>query len=196
MATTNNFWTNAGVRDPKRNFRFRVSFAGSEDPPGEPVLGGGIMWFAKTATKPEVSFTESSHSYLNHTYYWPARTEWNEVSITFVDPVDPDVAGSLAQLVERAGYIIPRGDLEADFQTVSKAKSVSTLGQVVIEQIDENGLALERWTLNNGWVKQLTFGELDYGSEDLTEVTMTIRYDWASFETPLAGSPITGKLFS
>ena len=178
---TQNFWTNSGVRDPKRNFRFKVSFAGADE---DPVLGGGIMWFAKTATKPEVSFTESTHSYLNHTYYWPARTEWNEVSITFVDPVDPDVAGSLAQLVERAGYRIPAGVNDSDFVTVSKADSVAALGDVIIEQIDEEGTTLERWTLNNGWVKSLTFGELDYGNEDLTEVTMTMRYDWASFETP------------
>jgi hypothetical protein len=192
MATTNNFWTNSGVRDPKRNFRFRVSFTGAEE---DPVLGGGIMWFAKTATKPEVSFTESTHSYLNHTYYWPARTEWNEVSITFVDPADPDVAGSLAQLVERAGYRIPAGvNGPNDFATVSKADSVAALGQVLIEQIDEEGNSLEKWTLNNGWVKSLTFGELDYGNEDLTEVTMTMRYDWASFETP--STPGIPKLFT
>jgi len=182
MAITNNFWTNSGVKDPKRNFRFRVSFAGAEE---NPVMGGGVMWFAKTATKPEVSFTESTHSYLNHTYYWPARTEWNEVTITFVDPVDPDVAGSLAQLVERAGYVIPAGiNGPNDFQTVAKADSVAALGQVLIEQIDEAGAVLEKWTLNNGWVKSLTFGDLDYSNEDLTEVSMTVRYDWASLETP------------
>jgi len=179
MADTNGFWTTAGARDPKRGFRFRVSFAG-----GTNSVLNGIAWYAKKATKPSVSFSEASHQYLNHTYYWPARTEWNEVDITFVDPVEPDLCDGLTSLIESVGYVVPAGGAfaPADFSTVSKSRSVAALGNVQVEQIDEDGAALETWTLNNGWVKELTFGDLDYGSDDLTEVTMKIRYDWASVQ--------------
>ena len=57
---------------------------------------------------------------------------------------------------------------------------MANLGNIRIEQIDEDGMSLEEWTLNNGWVKELTFGDLDYSSDELTEVSMKIRYDWAS----------------
>ena len=177
---TQNFWTNAAARDPKRGFRFRVSFTG-----GGSTSLNGILWYAKKASKPSVSFSEASHQYLNHTYYWPARTEWSEVDITFVDPVEPDVGGSLADLLIAAGYRIPAGiNEDTDFSSVSKSNSVSALGTVLVEQIDEDGNAVEEWTLNNGWIKELTFGDLDYSSDDLTEVTMKIRYDWASFASP------------
>ena len=178
MANDKNFWTAAPSQDPKRGFRFRVQVPGLED---------GFLWYAKKADKPQISFTEASHNYLNHTYYWPARTEWNEVTVTFVDPVDPDLAGSMAELLTKAGYRIPAGATgEADFASMSKAGSVEALESVIIEHISEAGVALERWTLNNAWVKEVTFGELDYGSDDLTELTMKFRYDWAKVEA-LAG---------
>ena len=43
---------------------------------------------------------------------------------------------------------------------------------------------LEKWTLWHAWIKEVTFGDLDYGSEDLTEVTIKFRYDWAQFDSP------------
>ena len=177
---TQNFWTNAAARDPKRGFRFRVQFRGG----GSRSLNG-ILWYAKKASKPSVSFSEASNQYLNHTYYWPARTEWSEVDITFVDPVEPDVGGSLADLLIAAGYRIPGGiNADTDFSSVSKSDSVGALGTVLVEQIDEDGNAVEEWTLNNGWIKEITFGDLDYGSDDLTEVTLKVRYDWATFTSP------------
>ena len=179
MANTN-FWTSTAADrvDPKRGFRFKVSIAGIQD---------DIIWYAKKADKPSPSISEASHQYLNHTYYWPARTEWNEVKITFVDPVEPNLGATMADLLEATGYKIPNAtNADSDFASPSKSKSVGALGAVQIEQIDENGAALETWTLNNAWIKELTFGDLDYGSDDILEMTMKLRYDWASFE------PITG----
>ena len=175
------FWTQSPGRDPKRGFRFKVEFGNS-----------GPLWYAKKADKPQLSFTEASHNYLNHTYYWPARAEWNEVSITFVDPVDPDLAGTLVDALQKMGYQIPAGTNDAaQFETPSKAKAVAEFGggdtadadDIRIVQIDEDGKALETWTLKHAWIKEVNFGELDYGSEDLTEVVVKFRYDWAQFES-------------
>jgi hypothetical protein len=179
MSTTN-FWTAAPTQDPKRGFRFRVQVTG---------LDKGFLWYAKKCEKPAVSFTEASHSYLNHTYYWPARAEWNEVSITFVDPVNPDVAGRMGALLQAGGYRIPGGidDKPENWSTMSKTSAAAALGSVIVEQISEGSetlapVVLESWTLNNAWVKEATFGELDYSSDDLMELTLKFRYDWATFK--------------
>ena len=167
------FWTQSPARDPKRAYRFRVQFGNS-----------GNLWYAKSATKPSISITESSHQYLNHTYYWPAKTEWNEVDITLGDPVEPDLSGDLISTIQEAGFRIPGGVTNnTDFSTPSKRGFVDATGIIVIEQIDEEGNSLEKWTLWHAWVKEVTFGDLDYGSEDLTEVTVKFRYDWAQFDS-------------
>jgi len=178
---TGNFWTATPSQDPKRGFRFRVQIRG---------LGEGFVWYAKKSEKPQVSFTEASHNYLNHTYYWPARAEWNTVSVTFVDPVNPDLAGNMVRLLDVAGYKIP--ETSNDMMSMSKAKGVSTLGEVLIEQINEDAKMLERWILHNAWVQEVTFGELDYGNDELTEMTMKFRYDWASLSAGGGATYLSG----
>ncbi len=54
---------------------------------------------------------------------------------------------------------------------------------------------LETWTLKHAWIKEVTFGDLDYGSDELTEVVVKFRYDWAQFDSPAqeSGTPaVTG----
>lgn len=171
------FWTAPPNKDPKRAYRFRVQFGTS-----------GYLWYAKKATKPTITMTETSHKYLNHTYYWPAKTEWNEIDIVLVDPVEPDVTGDLISSLVQAGFKIPGGvnNIPEDFATPSKKGFVDGLadgGKIIIEQIDEEGLVLERWTLWHAWIKELNFGELDYESENLSEITVKLRYDWAQFDS-------------
>jgi len=103
------------------------------------------------------------------------------------------LGATMADLLEATGYKIPNAtNADSDFASPSKSKSVGALGAVQIEQIDENGAALETWTLNNAWIKELTFGDLDYGSDDILEMTMKLRYDWASFE-PIPGNTRVGN---
>ena len=185
------FWTQSPQRDPKRAFRFRVEFGES-----------GPIWYAKKADKPTVSFTEASHNYLNHTFYWPARAEWNEVSITMVDPVSPDLAGNLVDSIQAMGYVIPGGTAnDIDLASISKKGATAQFGtgdagtsdDIRIIQIDEDGRDLEKWTLKHAWIKEVTFGDLDYGSEDLTEIVVKFRYDWAEFMSNVEGSDVKGK---
>jgi hypothetical protein len=176
------FWTQSPNRDPKRGFRFRVEIGSS-----------GPLWYAKKADKPVLSLEEAKHEYLNHTYYWPGRISWNTIKITFTDPVEPDLAGGLIQAMEDAGVRIPAGVQDsAEFRTPSKKSvtdqynsSAGALGaggdDIRVIQIDEDGNDLEMWTLKHAWVKNIEFGSLDYSSDDLTEVTVEFRYDWAEF---------------
>jgi len=172
---TNNFWTaNAVAKDPKRGFRFRVIM-------GDQALG--MLWMAKKADRPTLSLTEAKHDFLNHSFYWPARAEWNEVSITLVDPVEPDIAGTLMGFLKDSGYRIPAGTNDnIEMGSISKAGAIAATGAITIEQLDEAGGTLESWHLINAWIKEVDFSELDYSNDDLSEVTLKIRYDRAQFK--------------
>ena len=106
----------------------------------------------------------------------------------------------MAALAAAAGYRIPVNAASPDeFRTMSKSSTVTPLGAVQIDQIDEDGTAIETWTLNNAWIKELTWGELDYSSDDLTECTVKFRYDWASLvaaQDGFAGPVPSGPFFS
>jgi len=174
------FWTenfSGGGKDPKRNFRFTVQITGLSDTAGGGTDTTSIVWYAKTATKPGYTINSVEHKYLGHTFNYPGSVTWGDVDITVVDPTDPDVAGTLASIVTKGGYVIPANTNTQ--QTISKAKAVSALQSVIITQIDSDGKAVESWKLWNAFITEVQHGTLDYGSDELTEYTIKFKYDWA-----------------
>jgi len=174
---SDNFWTNAGpsVKDPKRQYRFLVYLEGME---------GGATWYAKSAKKPEITITTVEHNYLNHKFYYPGRTEWGEVQVVLVDPVSPDAAAETAAIIQAAGYHPPVD--ATDVTTMSKSEAVKNLLGVRIVQIDSTGVELEAWALKNAFITSVSYGDLDYSGDDLTEVTIGLRYDWAELTSDVA----------
>ena len=180
------FWTEvtADTKDPKRQFRFTLQITG---------FGAGLIWFVKKINKPSFTISETPHKYLNHTFYYPGKLEWNTVTATLVDPVDPDVAATLSDLVQLSGYKPPGTPNETS--TMSKGKSVGALQDVVITQIDGNGAFVERWTLRTAFIKDLKYGDLDYDGDDMTMVDVEFRYDFAVCETSIGSNVGGGQRF-
>jgi len=170
---TDNFSSDTTLRDPKRKFRFIVRISG---------LGEVNLWYAKTAAKPSFTIAAAEHKYLNHTFYYPGSVTWNDVAITMVDPQEPDVAFDLSSIIQAAGYSPP--DTSSNLSTMTKASAVSNLGQVTVTALNGAGESVESWTLQNAWITDLKFGDLEYGGDDLTEVSMTLKYDWATLQSP------------
>jgi len=172
-----NFGQDRTKKDPKRNFRFIVEFGGINATPG-----GAVAWYAKTVAKPSFTIANAEHKYLNHTFYYPAGVTWNPITITMVDPVDPDMAATFSDIIVQGGYSPPTDT--TSLGTMSKAKAASALGAVTVTQIDSDGNPLETWTLWNPFIEDIKYGEsLDYTNAELTEVSITLRYDWARVET-------------
>ena len=166
------FWTDAQNKDPKRAYRFIVNLGN---------MPNGAQWYAKAVKKPAITITEVDHSFLNHKFYYPGRAEWDTVEVTLVDHVSPDAAANTAAILQASGYTPPIDVTSTT--TISKQDAVNALGGVIIQQIDSEGAPMETWTLWNPFITGVTYGDLSYEEDSLTEVTITIRYDWAVLET-------------
>lgn len=173
------FWATpltAGSGDPKRKFRFTVQFDNLA------VDDSNIIWFAKSVSKPAMTITETEHTFLDKKYYYPGRVEWTTVTLTLVDPADKekkqDAVNQMNKIIEAAGYNIASSP--NDLKTMSKGKSVIALGPVVINQLNSEGITVESWTLTNPFIKDAKFGELDYTGDELIELSLELRYDWAT----------------
>lgn len=187
------FWNEATV-EPKRKFKFLLRFGAASD-----ALPSFIV---KKVNKPEITISEATHKFLGHSYYFPATTTWNEINCTVIDPAgfggsgdavastlqapSVDVAEGMYRVLLAAGYQSPTaqgyavaGGAPATLRTFAKSTATAQFDQITIVQIDAIGQAIETWTLNNAWIKKMTFGELDYSSDDINEITLTFRYDWA-----------------
>jgi len=180
-----NFGEDTTLKDPKRQFRFTVEFQGIQA-----SQGGAMLWYAKTVSKPSFAIASSEHKYLNHTFYYPGSVTWNDVAVTLVDPVDPDMTATVSDIVVQSGYTPPTDS--TSLSTMSKAKAAGALGTIIITQIDSDGNPLETWTLWNSFLTEVKYGDLAYGTDDLTEMSLTVKYDWARVETSGPSVAIAG----
>jgi len=174
------------LKDPKRKFRFKVEFNGIDA-----AQGGALLWYASQVSKPSFTIATAEHKYLNHTFYYPGSVTWNTVTLNMVDPVDPDVTATISDIIVAGGYSPPTD--ANSLGTMSKAKATYTLGTVRITQLDSDGNMLEEWTLWNAFIKDVKFGDLQYGEDGLTETILELQYDWARVTTDNNSSATFGS---
>lgn len=169
------FWSDPTV-EPKRAYRWLL------------YINAIPQWVIKTAEKPGYEITESEHNYLNHTFWYPARLKWRPVKFTLVDPVEPDCALTIMNMIQNSGYHFPVD--QNDTATISKARAVAELGSVKLVQLDPDGEPLEEWAFKNAWIKDVNNGTLDYSSDELVNLELQLRFDWAQINrTPRSGQP-------
>ena len=180
------FWTdNSGAKEPKRNFRFQVSMTGLASKTG--ADSQSVLWWAKKVTKPNFTVGEGKHVYLGHTFYYPGKVEWQEISMTLVDPITPNASAIFMDMVAKSGYVVPQKPTDVGgVKTLGKGKfnvDSTGIGTMTITQMDSDGEPVETWTLQNPFIKTLKLGDLDYENEDLSNIELGIRYDWAECQT-------------
>lgn len=175
MAEQNNnatFWSQ-GSSQAKRKFRFLVSWNGMP------------QFIAKSVTKPSFQVGTTTHAFLNHNFNFPGRVTWQDVTLTLVDPIQPDATYTFYRMLTAAGYVLPPAVVqegvvtEQGRKTISKNSMTTVLENMRIETLDEKGNTIEHWTLNNCQFTTVNFDQLDYSSEELLNITVTVKYDWA-----------------
>jgi hypothetical protein len=179
------FWTEASV-EPKRKFRWLL------------YLSGMPQFIVKSVKKPSFKVGSTTHQFLNYEFHYPGSVKWDPVSMVIVDPVNPDSAASLYNILETAGYVIPTNYQENAPKTISKKNMVDALGtEIKIVQLDPEGTtAVETWTLKNPQIEGVEFDQLDYTSDELLNITINLKYDFATLETPAGQGQWTSNVTS
>lgn len=164
------FWKTELV-EPKRQFRWYMKFGSSSG------FLTPLVYALKKADKPKLKINSVSHKYLNHTFNFPGRVEWEEIGVTFASVSDVDATTLVHRLLNRAGYQTP--ETVAERVTFSKQKFAGAIGSIDIVQINADGAEIETWTLHNPFFTSVQYGALDYGNDEIVEITTNIKYDWA-----------------
>lgn len=184
------FWTEKNF-EPKRANRFKVSIIGSD------ATGNIPFFYAKDCAKPTAKINVTTHKVAGRSFNFPGSIEWNSIKITFVDDVDNKVIRQVTQTLAASNYpdVVDAGLLgpfesafgqNGDLQFISKNLIGQNLTGVVdsggfleIKQLNANGDPVETWQLYNPILEEITPDGLDYGKDDLSTYSLTIRYDWA-----------------
>jgi hypothetical protein len=171
------FWSSV-QSEPKRSHRFLVTF----DLPS----GTSTQIFARSFAKPSWTLGVTEHQFLDKTFYYPGRINWNEVQMSFVNSQDPDMDAELQSVLALSGYVFPdevsSGTSVVRAGTPNKPDAVGAIGNgVMVSELDGNGLVIGSYKLQNPFITSVSFGNLDYGSEELLSVDLNVRYDWAVY---------------
>ena len=187
------FWTAGSTAyAPKQQSRFKVFIEGFglEDletggDSYEDLDDGsaGLVWYVKSIDKPklELQVIESDDVALGDRVTVPKLADiptWKPITMVMVDPSYPNAARKIARLFRRAGYLDEEASEINGTETLDFSMNVlkEATGFVRIVQLDTNGVPLETWELNGAMPTSVDFGKLDYGSDDLVEITITWTY--------------------
>lgn len=161
------FWTEPSL-EPKRNFRFKLT-------DGE----GDQWWWVKTVDKPSFEISNSEYQLINHKFRYPGIATWKPITITIAD-VGKRIYALVGELVTM-GYrypfaSVPHKGLEKLMEAKDGAANVTNM---IIEHIEASGTTQETWQLYGAFITSISFSKLDYSSDDISEITIEVAYDFA-----------------
>lgn len=177
------FWS-SHLLEPKRNYRFKM------------WVGGIDRIHVKSAQKPTWEIGVAEHDYLNHKFKFPGKITFNDIEVTIVEEISNGAMDNLLNILHLSGYRWSRAGgavINAnDLNTISKRRAVEALSAgpnkgVLLAEIDSEGNEICHYTLHNAWISQVNPSEASYENEDLTDLSLTITYDYAKIDTNPAG---------
>ncbi len=167
---------NQGLLMPKLQYRFRVNFLNFGT--------GATIELTKQVmdiNRPQISFEEITLPIYNSTLYLAGRHTWNELTVNLRDDAQGNVSKLVGQQVQKQLDMV---------EQASAATGQDYKFQTNIEILDGgNGTAvpivLETWECYGCYLKTANYGSLNYGSNEIATIALTIRYDNA-VQSPLS----------
>jgi hypothetical protein len=175
------FWTSA-LSEPKRQHRFILRLPNLVSADEEHAYA---EYLAKTFTKPSFTVSSTEHKFLGNTYYYPGTVSWNDCAASLVNSLSPDGNIILYDALSKSGYLKPDEQLDALIEgnvgTVNKASALAALGEVEVDELTGKGEIAGTWKLMNAFILDAKFGDLSYEGDDLLNIDITFKYDWATY---------------
>ena len=132
-------------------------------------IDGIPSYLIKKISRPSIAFGEIVLDHINVKRKIKGKANWDNVTAELYDPVTPSGAQSVMEWVRLSHESVTGRDGYSDFY--KKDVNFQVLGPV--------GDIVEEWALKGCWVKEATFGELDFATGAPVEITATLRYDYA-----------------
>lgn len=177
MAVISNFGVPAGSGEattlmPKLQYRFRVTFtqlgaSANSDTVTQNVISVG---------RPNLTHEEIVVDSYNSKIYLAGKHTWEAISIVLRDDMNSNVIKQVGEQLQR--------QLDHGAQA-SSASGAGYKFQVKVETLDGgNGdggpEVFDTWELLGCYLSNVQYGELNYGTSDMVQVTMQVRFDHAN----------------
>ena len=126
-------------------------------------------YLIKASAKPSFTNGEVALDYINVQRYVKGKTVWNTIALTLYDAIVPSGAQEVMKWARLHHESATGRDGYSDYYKKN----------IRIQQLSPLGEVIEEWKLIGAWINESNFGALDWSTEDVVNIEMTIRYDWA-----------------
>jgi hypothetical protein len=106
---------------------------------------------------------------INVKRYVKGKSEWNTITMTLYDAIVPSGAQAVMEWVR----------LHHESATGRDGYSSFYKKEVRLHQLSPLGEVIEEWILHGAFLTESNFGTLDWTSDAVQEIELTVRYDWA-----------------
>ena len=144
--------------EPKRVNRFILRF---------PSSLGINEWYVSSAARPSVKVKATEIQFLNTSTYVAGRFNWEELKVTFRDPIGPSASQALMEWFR----------LHAESVTGRMGYAAGYKKDIELEMLDPTGVVVEKWILQGTFITDLNFNPLDYSDDKLATIDCSLRMD-------------------
>ena len=145
--------------------------------PFEPKLANRFIMYVegvpayliKKVARPSITFEEVVMDHINIQRYVKGKDAWQDLAIELYDPVVPSAAQACMEWIRLSHESVTGRDGYSDFY--KKDVVINVLGPV--------GDKVEEWTLKGSWIKEATFGDMDWSTNEVIGISLTLKYDYA-----------------
>ena len=137
----------------KRRFLFKIE--------------GIDVFFVKSAQKPTFTTEEIEIPWMNSTRYVAGKTKINPINVVLYDAIAPSASQQAMEWMRLCTEIVSGRSGYADFYK----------RDCQIDVVDPVGNVVGRWDLKGVFPTEGNFGDLDMTSNDISEISLTLRMD-------------------
>lgn len=141
--------------EPKRKFRWVFAIEGIDS------------FLMKSAARPTISTAEQEISFINSKRYIAGKTTFGTIGVSLHDPIAPSGAQQVMEWIR------------THFESVSGRSGYADFYKrdCQLKMLDPVGTVVELWDLKGCFITEANFGDLDYGTEDPSDISLTLRFD-------------------
>ena len=146
--------------EPLRQNRFIFSF---------PSDTGIQSWWVSSSSLPSINQKDIEIPFMNTSTWVLGRYVWDSITVKLKSLIGPSTSQAVMEWVR----------LGSESVTGRQGYAAGYKRNVTIQMLDPTGVAVQKWVLINAFITTANFGALDYGSDTLSEIDITLRYDYA-----------------
>jgi hypothetical protein len=153
---------------PKLQYRFRVKMINF----GSEASSNDFTQNVVSVTRPSLTHDEITIDAYNSRAYVAGKHTWEPVTITLRDDINNNVNRHVAAQLQK--------QLNHGLQSAPATASQYKFG-ILVEQLDgaQPATVIETWSMNGCFVQNVNYGENNYATSDVMQITLQIRFDSA-----------------